>query len=92
MSAPQSGCMLTVMARFMLEHMHTAGECGAVFASFKAFDTPLRHRVMPGSCHFGAHRIWWEVEADTADEALAQLPRYVAERTTALPIRDLQTP
>lgn len=92
MSAPRAQCMLGGMARFMLEHSHTARECGAVFASFKAFETPLRHRVTAGSCHFGAHRIWWQVEAETADDALAQLPRYVAQRTTATPIRDLEMP
>ena len=84
--------MLADVPRFMLEHSHKARECGAVFASFKAFDTPLRHRVTAGSCHFGAHRIWWEVEAESSDEALAQLPQYVAQRTTAIPIRELETP
>jgi hypothetical protein len=92
MSAPRRGCMLVDMARFMLEHTHTARECGAVFASFKAFRTPLRHRATVGSCHFGGHRIWWQVEAESADDALAQLPGYVAQRTSAIPIRDLETP
>ena len=80
------------MARFLLEHTHTALECGAVFASFKAFQTPLRHRATAGSCDFGGHRIWWQVEAETADDALAQLPQYVAKRTSAIEIRDLQIP
>ena len=47
----------------MLQHVHTARECGAVFASFKAFESPLRHEMAVGSCHFGTHRIWWQVEA-----------------------------
>jgi hypothetical protein len=80
------------MPRFMLEHTHTARECGVVFASFKAFDSPLRHKVTVGSCDFGTHQIWWDVEAATADEALAHLPRYVAERTTAIRVRDIRTP
>jgi hypothetical protein len=80
------------MPRFMLEHTHTARECGVVFASFKAFDSPLRHQVTVGSCDFGTHHIWWDVEAATADEALAHLPRYVAERTTAIRVRDIHTP
>jgi hypothetical protein len=63
-----------------------------VFASFKAFETPLRHRLTVGSCHFGTHRIWWEVEAATADDALALLPLYVARRTTAVLVRELRTP
>jgi hypothetical protein len=80
------------MPRFMLEHRHTARECGVVFASFKAFESPLRHHVTVGSCGFGTHRIWWDVEAATAEEALSRLPRYVAERTTAIRVGDLQTP
>ena len=80
------------MPRFMLQHVHTARECGAVFASFKAFESPLRHEMAVGSCHFGTHRIWWQVEAPSDHEALAQLPRYVAERTTAIRVGDVQTP
>jgi hypothetical protein len=80
------------MARFMLEHRHTARECGVVFAAFKAFESPLRHCMTVGSCDYGTHRIWWDVEAATADDALSRLPRYVAVRTTAIRITDLHTP
>jgi hypothetical protein len=80
------------MSRFLLEHAHSARECGVVFASFKAFDSPLRHAPATASCDFGNHRIWWDVEAPTAAEALAKLPRYVAERTTATRVRDVQMP
>ena len=76
----------------MLQHAHTARECGAVFASFKAFESPLRHETAVGSCHFGTHWIWWQVEAQSGHEALAQLPLYVAERTTAIRVGDIQTP
>jgi hypothetical protein len=84
--------MLDLMPRFLLEHAHSAPECGVVFAAFKAFNSPLRHRPATGSCDFGTHRIWWDVEAATAAEALTRLPRYVADRTTAIRIRDIQTP
>jgi hypothetical protein len=80
------------MPRFMLDHRHTAAECGAVFAAFNAFDSPLRRRATIGSCHYGGHRIWWEVEAATEDEALGRLPRYVAERTTATRVRPIEIP
>ena len=80
------------MSRFRLEHSHSASECGVVFASFKAFQSPLRGRPTVASCHFGTHRIWWDVEAATATEALGQLPRYIAERTAAIEIRELRTP
>jgi hypothetical protein len=80
------------MPRFLLEHRHTAAECGVVFASFNAFESPLRHRATTGSCHYGGHRIWWEVDAATEEEALTRLPRYVAERTTASPVRAVEIP
>jgi hypothetical protein len=84
--------ILGPMPRFLLEHRHTAAECGAVFAAFNAFDSPLRRLPATGSCHFGDHRIWWDVEASTAAEALARLPSYVADRTTASPVRAIEIP
>ena len=80
------------MPRFLLEHRHTAAECGTVFAAFNAFESPLRHQATTASCHYGGHRIWWEVDAATERYALARLPRYVAERTTASPVRDVDIP
>jgi len=80
------------MPRFVLEHRHTHAECGAVFAAFNGFDSPLRHQATPGSCHYGGHRIWWEVDADTEDQALARLPGYVARRTAAFPVRAIVIP
>jgi hypothetical protein len=80
------------MPRFMLEHNHTEAECGAVFAAFNAFDSPLRHQATTASCHYGGHRIWWEVDAATEGEALARLPRYVAQRTAASRVRATEIP
>jgi hypothetical protein len=80
------------MPRFILEHRHEARECGVVFASFNAFDSPLRHGVASGSCDFGTHRIWWEVQARDETEALSWLPQYVAQRTQAICVRDLRMP
>jgi hypothetical protein len=84
--------MLGGMARFLLEHCHTAAECGAVFAAFNAFESPLRHQPTTASCHYGGHRIWWDVVAATEGEALARLPRYVADRTTAIRVRATEIP
>ena len=92
MSRDAAAGMLDVMPRFLLEHAHGPRECGVVFASFKAFDSPLRRQLTMGSCDFGSHRIWWDVQAATAAEALAKLPRYVAKRTTATRVRDMQIP
>jgi hypothetical protein len=80
------------MPLFLLEHHHTAAECGAVFAAFNAFESPLRHKSTTASCHYGGHRIWWEVDAATEGEALERLPRYVAERTAATRVRATEIP
>jgi hypothetical protein len=84
--------MLPGVPRYLLEHRHSATECGAVFAAFNAFHSPLRGRSTTASCHYGGHRIWWEVEAGTEVDALARLPRYVAERTTASRVRPTRIP
>ena len=84
--------MLKQMPRFMLEHRHTAAECGAVFAAFNASESPLRHQEATASCHYGGHRIWWEVEAETEDEAMARLPGYVAHRTRITQVRWTEIP
>lgn len=80
------------MPRFLLEHCHTAAECGAVFAAFNAFDSPLRHKSTTASCHYGGHRIWWDVDAPGEGEALARLPLYVARRTIATRVRATEIP
>ena len=63
-----------------------------MFAAFNASDSPLRGQATTGSCHYGEHRIWWEVDAPTEDDALARLPRYVAARTAASRVRPTVIP
>jgi hypothetical protein len=92
MRACRRAAMLGRMPRFLLEHQHTARECGVVFAAFKGFESPLRHRLTVGGCVFGTHRIWWEATAVTAAAALDQLPPFVAARTTATEVGAVRTP
>lgn len=86
------GRSIWAMARYLLDHRHEPRECAVVFASWRGFDSPLRHRVATGSCRSGGHAIWWCVEADGQAAALAQLPRYVAERTTASVVSEVEIP
>ena len=67
-------------------------ECGVVFASFKGHQSPLRHQPTLASCRSGGHAIWWTVEAATEQDALALLPFYVAERTTATSVSEVEIP
>lgn len=80
------------MPRFLLHHQHGRDECGAVFAGFRGFESPLRHASALGSCAFGGHAIWWTVEAVNERQALELLPYFVAERTTVTPVTEVAIP
>lgn len=80
------------MAPYLLYHRHEPHDCSIVFASFKGFRSPLRHRPTLASCRFGGHEIWWEVDAESEEEALSLLPFYVAERTTVTGVTDIEIP
>jgi len=80
------------VARFLLHHVHTPEDCGVVYASFKGHDSPLRRRTTVASCVSGGHAVWWTVDAQTEQGALALLPSYVARRTTAIRVGEVQIP
>jgi hypothetical protein len=80
------------MYRYLLQHHHDPRECGVVFASFKGCTSPLRHRATLASCRSGGHAIWWTVEAESEKDALALLPAYVAKRTTAARVSEVEIP
>ena len=76
----------------MLSHRHAPDECRVVFAAWRGFDSPLRRRSTTGSCAEGGHALWWEVEAEDAVAALAQLPAYLAERTEVAEVSEIKVP
>lgn len=80
------------MPCFVLYHRHAPVECGVVFAAFKGEKSPLRRRSTLASCRSGGHAIWWTVEAASEHDALGQLPFYVAERTTATRVNEVEIP
>ena len=80
------------MARFLLHHRHDERQCGVAYAAFKGERTPLRRRRAVTSCRSGGHEMWWLVEARSSDEALAQLPHFLATRATATPITEVRIP
>lgn len=80
------------MPRYLLHHRHEPHECGVVFASFKGHQSPLRHQSTLASCRSGGHAIWWTVETPTEEDALRLLPFYVAERTTATRVSEVEIP
>lgn len=60
-----------------------------MFAAWKAFTSPLRGRRPLATCAFGGHEVWWQAEAASAQDALGQLPAYVAARTTAIEVGEI---
>jgi hypothetical protein len=77
---------------FVLTHRHRPEECRIAIAAWRAFDSPLRGGCPLGSCISGGHGVWWTVRAVSGAAALAQLPPYVAERTTAEEVREVPLP
>ena len=71
------------MARFVLAHAHDHAECQIAYAAWRGYESPLRGLEAMASCANGEHRMYWTVDADTASDALLQLPPYLAARTRA---------
>lgn len=63
-----------------------------MFASFKGHQSQLRHQSTLASCRTGGHAIWWTVEAESEEDALRLLPPYVATRTTATSVNEVEIP
>jgi hypothetical protein len=80
------------MSCYLLHHCHEPNECGVVFAAFRGHQSPLRHRATLASCRSGGHAIWWTVQAESEDDALALLPFFVAERTSATRVSEVDIP
>ena len=80
------------MPRYLLHHTHDAAECSVAFTSFKGHSSPLRHTTTIASCVFGGHMIWWLVDAAGPEEALELLPFFVAQRSIAVAVREVQIP
>jgi hypothetical protein len=80
------------MPRFLVHHRHEPHQCGIAFAAFKGHDSPLRHRAALASCPTGGHAIWWALEAASKNDALRQLPFYVAQRSTVTQVTEVEIP
>ena len=80
------------MARYLLHHRHQPEECSVVFAAFQGHESPLRRQTTLASCASGGHAIWWTVEATDEAEALALLPHFVFDRTTATKVTEIHIP
>ena len=80
------------MPKFVLTHHHRADECAIAVAAWRGFTSPLRGGRPLGSCARGGHTLWWTVDADDAEAALALLPGFVACRTVAEQVFEVPLP
>jgi hypothetical protein len=80
------------MPVYLLHHRHEPRDCAASFAAWAGFQSPLRHRRVPSTCLAGGHALWWRVHASGPTAALALLPRYIAERTIPIEVREVEIP
>jgi hypothetical protein len=80
--------------RFVLSHRHPPSECGVAYAAWKGFESPLRHGSALSSCRGegATHLLMWTVEAESAADALAMLPDWVASRTEASAVAEVAMP
>ena len=92
MSAPGRRATLASVPCFLIRHRHDPSECAVVFAAFKGHESALRHRATLASCAFGDHTIWWAVDAASEHDALELLPFFVAERSTATRVAEVEIP
>ena len=67
-------------------------ECGAAFAAWKGFESPLRQKPAWCSCLTGGHRLWIVVAAPDDTATLGLLPRYLAERSDVLRVAEVSIP
>jgi hypothetical protein len=80
------------MPRYVLWHRHDPRECPIVFAAWRGFSSPLRHRPALASCLTGGHTVCWTVQATGAEQARHLLPPFLAERTDVLEVREITIP
>jgi hypothetical protein len=90
LNALPCGASEAEMIRYLLHHSHEASRCGVAYAAFKGDTSPLRHGTAVASCHAGGHEMWWVVDAGSADEALGQLPHFLATRSPATQTTEVQ--
>jgi hypothetical protein len=80
------------MPQYLLHHRHDARECPVAYAAWKGHESPLRHRTTHASCASDGHAIWWTVEAASVEAALGLLPSYLADRTEAVAVGNVEIP
>ena len=80
------------MPRYLLHHHHEPNECGVVFASFRGTRARFATCRRSPPAAPAATRSGGRSRARPQEDALALLPFYVAERTTATSVSEVEIP
>ncbi len=73
------------MAEFMLHHIHRAEDCESIFQEAQKVDQSLKGRTFFCTCQSGDHGMFFQVEANSGDEALNLFPEAVRATITVFP-------
>lgn len=80
------------MPQFLLHHSHDARDCPVAVAAWRGFRSALRGTAALSSCRHNGHQVWFVVDADNADGALALLPPWIGSRTRAVRVDEESIP
>ena len=80
------------MPNYVVHHRHRPDECDAAFAAWQGFSSALRGSPVSSTCLEGGHELWWMISARDAFAVIELLPRFVAERTSVIRVREVSIP
>jgi hypothetical protein len=80
------------MPTYLLHHRHHPQECEAAFAAWQGFTSALRGSPAFSTCLDGGHELWRFVPAPDSAAVLTLLPRFIAERSNVVRVREVSIP
>ena len=73
------------MAEFMLHHTHRAEDCHSLMGEAQKVDQSIKGMTFFCTCTSGDHGMFFQVEANSRDEALNLFPEAVRATITVFP-------
>ena len=80
------------MATYLLHHRHRPDECEAAFAAWQGFASALRGSRALSTCLEGGHELWWIIPARDPAAVIDLVPRFLAERSSVIRVREVAIP
>lgn len=73
------------MAEFMLYHTHLGEDCERIFSELQNIAQSMKGKTFFCTCLSGNHGVFFQVEADSAEDALRLLPEAMRDTTNVFP-------